>query len=535
MAHSLYPEFEKKLAFHQSLWTRHPFHKDDGKQFNIKRDNIIKYLQYNARDAVVTRELYDVFEKQAREIQIPGFPNWADEWLFGYALKLHDFYRRMESVGLKTNKDRQNELIAEYVEKLRMVKMEMDSITGGGINYNSHPQIRKLLYKKPGLEDSFEHSFGLPERKGTDEDTLVALAANNTKNPVHKRAIELLLDYRRIRKTLGTYLVAEADYDGRMRTSYRICGTETGRSSTGILKPPVRPEKIGLAFQTLTKHGDIGPEIRSEFDADPGYSFVETDMSQAEARIVALLGNMDKTLDLFRRKADIHRLTASWIFGLTPEQITNELRFIGKTTRHAGNYGMGKNRLMHIVNTDAKKFNIKISISEWKAGIILKKFHDFEPNIVGVFHAAIEKALADNNRVLVNPFGRYRQFFGEWGHDLFKEAYAHIPQSTVPDHLRRAGMRAERRFAAENIDARFVIEAHDAFIALVRDEHIDRYIRIIHEEIEQPIDFSRCTISRGTLVIPAESKVGKNYRECKVKGCGGCKYLHDYKVKVMAA
>jgi len=195
---------------------------------------------------------------------------------------------------------------------------------------------------------------------------------------------------------------------------------------------------------------------------------------------------------------------------------------------------MGKNRLMYIVNTDAKKFGINISISEWKAGVILKKFHDFAPNIVNVFHASIEQALSENNRVLVNPFGRYRQFFGEWGHDLYKEAYAHLPQSTVPDHLRRAGLRAQRRFKLENIDARFIIEGHDSLVSLVKIADVDRYISVMHQEIMVPIDFTKCTLSRGSLVIPAESKVGQNYRECKIEGCKGCRYLHEYKMPMAA-
>jgi DNA polymerase I-like protein with 3'-5' exonuclease and polymerase domains len=520
MAHSLYPEFEKRLSFHTSLWTRHPFYKDDGKTFKIGgRENIIKFLQYNARDAVVTRELFDCFWEQAGQMTPEGFPNWRQEFMFDYAMKLHDFYRRMESVGLKTNLDRQKELIVQYLVKMRDLEMDLRATSGvdADFNFNSHPQVHALLFKKPGEEGALPCSMGLPKRDSADEDTLVALAGNSCKTSDQKRTLELILDWRRTRKAIGTYFVAKADYDGRMRTGYRICGTETGRSSTGIIKPPVRPIKCGLAFQTLTKHGEIGPEIRSEFDADEGYYFVETDMSQAEARLVALLGDDEKTLDLFARKVDIHTLTASWIFGVPPEQITPELRFIGKTTRHAGNYGMGKNRLMHIVNTDAKKFGINISISEWKAGKILSAFHKFAPNIQGVFHPAVEEALRNNNRVLVNPFGRVRQFFGTWGDSLFKEGYAHIPQSTVPDHLRRAGMRVEGRLhdagiypLMTNFDSIFAIEAHDAFIALIKEDQVDAYVKLMHEEIERPIDFSRCTIKRGQIVIPAESKIGRS-------------------------
>lgn len=556
MAHSLYPEWEKKLAFHQSLWTRFPFHKDDGKEYKYGgKENIQNFLLYNARDCVVTYALLEAFIKQCQELEVPGFPRWYETFVIGYTMRLHDFYRRMENVGYKHNKVRQQELIEEYVAKLAQVQKELDSITGGGVNYNSHPQIKKLLFgefnkeSKRWVAPAEGASFLLPARESTDEDSLVAIAANNCKRPEHKRAVELILDYRRIRKALGTYFIAESDFDGRMRTSYRICGTETGRSATGILKPPVRPRKKGHAFQTLTKHGEFGPEVRSEYEADEGYTIVETDMSQAEARIVALLGNDTKTLDLFARGEDIHSLTAKWIFGLAEEPHVvksryPELRFIGKTTRHAGNYDMQKKRLMQIVNTDAKKFNINISISEWKAGKVLEQFHRYSPAIRadGGFHWSVREALRTNNRTLVNPFGRYRQFFAPSGHDLDKEAYAHIPQSTVPDHLRMAGLRVEERIRSVSglyekmteFDSIFATEAHDALYALIRTEYVPMYIKIIHEEIERPIDFANCTIPRGKLVIPAESKIGRNLKECKIKGCKGCRYMHDYKLEVAA-
>jgi len=558
MAHNLYPEWEKKLAFHQSLWTKFPFHKDDGKEFKYGgKESILNFLRYNARDCVVTYALLTEFIKQSQELVVPGFPNWFETFVLGYTMRLHDFYRRMENVGYLHNKERQTELVIEYAQKLQEVQAELDSLTGGDINYNSHPQIRKLLFGKPNKatgryestadSDGIE-SFMLPPRESTDEDSLVAIAANNCKNPVHKRTVERILDYRRIRKALGTYFISEPDYDGRMRTSYKICGTETGRSATGILKPPVRPRKKGHAAQTLTKHGEFGPEVRSEYEADDGYTIVETDMSQAEARIVALLGNDERTLDLFNRGEDIHSLTAKWIFGLAEEPHIikvryPELRFIGKTTRHAGNYDMQKKRLMQIVNTDAKKFNINISISEWKAGKILEQFHRYSPKIRadGGFHWSVREALRTNQRTLVNPFGRYRQFFGIPGHDLDKEAYAHIPQSTVPDHLRHAGLRIEDKLRDMGIynkmtrfESIFATEAHDALYALIKTEYVPMYVEMIHREIEVPIDFANCTIPRGKIVIPAESKIGRNLKECKIRGCPGCKYMHEYHLPAAA-
>jgi uracil-DNA glycosylase family 4 len=525
LAHSLHCEFEKSQAFLASIYTEEPYYKDEGREFNWKKDKVDRLLLYNAKDAAVAFEIFLRLTEAARELVVPGFPNWLDDFFFGYVMKLHYLYKDLEEVGILADDNRRKELILEYEDKIKYAQLDLDDIVGHPVNVSSPKQVSELLYKE----------FKLPIRKGVDEDTLVALEANSCKLPSHKRALELIIHIRRLRKSKGTYFEAKPDYDGRMRTSVRICGTETGRSSNSILKQPLRPEKIGLAFQTMTKHGEIGAELRSYFIADPGYSFVEIDLSQAEARIVALLGRDEKTLKLFDDKVDIHRLTSTWIFGVAFEKVTPEFRFIGKTTRHAGNYDMGKKRLMQIVNTDAKKFGINISISEWQGGKILEKFHQFNPPIRQVFHKEIRDAIDKNDRVLVSPFGRYRKFFGRWGDELYREAYAHIPQSTVPDHLRQAGLRALPRFWADKVLPRFiggktpfVVEAHDAFVGLVPNDYVERYVQIMTEELNKPIDFANCTLSRGKLIIPSEAKVGRNYKECKVKGCRGCDGMHDY-------
>lgn len=504
LAHALHPEFPKALQFLTSIYTEEPYYKDEGREFDWKKDRVERVLHYNARDAVVTFEVFTEMMKDAHELKVPGFPNWVDDFFFNHQMKLHDFYRDLESVGFRVNHKKKRELTELYKKKIEVAQMELNVQAGWEVNTRSPKQMAILLYNQ----------LKMPLRKGADEDVITALIANHcARKPLAKSIMEQCLLIRRLRKAKETYFDAETDYDGRMRTSYNALGTETGRSSTKLLKPPLRPTKVGLAFQTITKHGDVGPEIREIFIADSGYLIVETDMSQAEARIVALLGNDTKLLKLFADKVDVHTLTSSWIFGVPPNKVTKDLRFIGKTTRHAGNYDMGKHRLMEIVNADAKKFKIDISISEYKAGKILDAFHNFSPNIRGVFHQEVQKSLQDNNRILINPFGRYRQFFGRAGRELWKEGYSHIPQSTVPDHLRRAAFAAKDRFKTEDIDARFVLEAHDALVGLVREDCLDRYIQIMHEEIEQPIDFSRCTIPRGLLIIPAETKIGFNYKD----------------------
>lgn len=529
LAHALHSEFPKALGFTTSIYTEEPYYKDEGKEFDWKRDNITRYMTYNARDAAVTFEIFQEMEKDAKELNPPGFPNWYETFVLQHQMSLHNFYYDLEDVGFAVNVERKKELYDDYSRQINVAQAELDLIAGRHMNANGKVDLAKFVFE----------DMKFPFRKGLGEEIVYALLGNHSAKhpPTHRRALELILHLRRLMLNRKKVFGAKPDYDGRMRTVYTIMGTETGRSNTKILKPPVRPEKIGMPFQTITKHGDVGSEAREFLIADDGYVLIESDMSQAEARIVALFGRDEKMAQLFRDKADIHKITASWLFGTKIEDITTELRFIGKTARHAGNYDMGKKRLAELVNTDAKKYGINISISEWKAGIILKKFHDFSPNIRGVFHREIQEALQHNNRVLVNPFGRYRQFYDRWGRELWKEAYAQLPQSTVPDHLRRAGIRAKERFAEEGIDARFVVEAHDALVGLVKEADADRYLAIMHEEIEKPIDFTHCTLSRGMLVIPAESKAGYNYKECKNKKCANenCSFLHDYAKRRRAA
>jgi len=503
LAHALHPEFPKALDFTTSIYTKEPYYKEEGKEFNWKKDKIDRILNYNGRDACVTFEVYQEMLKDAREIVVPGFTDWVDEFIFGHQMKLHDFYYDLEDVGFKINEDKRKELILLYQKKIDDAQAELNMLAGWEVNVNSKPKCAVLVYNQ----------LKLPQRKGTSEEVLVALMANTKKlGPSARRILELILTIRRLLMTKQK-IGSRTDFDGRMRTVYTVCGTETGRSSTKIQKPPVRPFKMGMPFQTLTKHGEIGTEVREMFVADDGYVIVEIDMSQAEARIVALFAQ-DKYLQaMFAKKADVHRQTAAWIFGVNPEDVTPELRFIGKITRHAGNYDMGKKRLAELVNTEAKRQGISINLSEYKAGIILSKFHSSSPNIREVFHLEVQRCLMENNMVLVNPYGRYRQFYDRWGRELWKEAYAQLPQSTVPDHLRRGGMRAIPRFKKEGVDARLCLEGHDSLVGLVREGHVEQYVHIMKEEIEKPIDFSRCSISRGQLVIPIEVKVGRNYRD----------------------
>jgi uracil-DNA glycosylase family 4 len=502
MGHTLHPELPKSLQLLTSIYTDEPYYKDELKEYDSKKDNPEQILTYNARDAAVTYELSGTLEEELRQRNL---------WYFYLRIpnRAHAFYFHLDRIGLRTNEEKRQELIRKYAAWRARNEARLTELCGRPINVASPKDVPWLV---------FEH-LRLPLRNSCDEDTLVALMGNHAKTDKQKECLHLVLETRKVRKTNSTYLNAPPDFDGRMRTIYNIGGTESARTSNQKLKNPIRPFKkpgIGWAFQTLTKHGEIGPDVREICVPDPGYVFLQADLSQAEAREVAHLSSDQETLKLFET-TDIHKVTAGWSFNKKPEDITPDERFIGKTARYSGLYGAKKRRLMNTINTDAYKFSIRdsngkiVSISEFRAGKILETFHARTPNVQGVYHPAIQEALANNNRILVNAYGRERQFFDRWGDDLFREAYAYIPSSSVHDHILLAAFRIVER-APWII---FLIDAHDAWLTQVPEDRTDEASKIVREEMEVPFDFSRCSIPCGKLVIPCDIEIGMDYKNLK--------------------
>ncbi len=511
MMGTLYPELPRKLEFSTSIFTNEPFYKDEGREFHPKKDPYETLLLYNAKDAAVTKEIKLALDKELSEVRradyIPRARSDGDtftlkNFYYDYINQFTEFYMDMEAEGLNVDSQRREELISSYKKQSLGIHAENVQLLGTDYNPRSYtkdvPRIITDILK-------------LPTRKGYGGEELVALLGNHTKEgSIEARVIRNILNERQI-LTNFNYLEASPDADGIMRSSWNPVGTETGRSSTSDLGPPLRPfdekpDKMGLAFQTLPKHGPFSEAIRGIFVAPEGYVFLERDYSQAEARVVALLAGDIETLNLFNT-SDIHRLTSSWIFGCDPLEVTSNQRFMGKVVRHAGNYGMQKRRLMLDTNASALKFGINIKLSESEAQKILDIFHKRTPKIRSVFQREV-RDIVQGCRMLWNPYGRVRQFFGYLKDE---ELFAQLPQSTVPDSLRLAGLRIKKRAPW----LRFCLELHDAFVWKVREDRVEEALQITKEEMEVPIDFKYCSIPRGCITIPTEAKIGKRLNEMK--------------------
>lgn len=264
-AQAINPELPKNLPFNISIFTEEPFYKDEG----MYEGKIEDLFDGCGRDACCTFEVNENMNPDLDELdQRPYYEN--------FLMKLPEFYAGIENQGFNIDTKERDNLLHKYIEWDERCRYELYHLTGTDINVNSAPQINTLLWD----------NLKLPRKPTTGEDDITALLNSQSaiKKPEHRRICELILEDRRVRKTISTYLMAMPDFDGRMRTTYFPC-LETGRSSTGQQDPPIRPsievvdfdgkkkkKVLGTAFQTMTKHGDIGADVRGMYVVDePDY------------------------------------------------------------------------------------------------------------------------------------------------------------------------------------------------------------------------------------------------------------------------
>lgn len=260
-----------------------------------------------------------------------------------------------------------------------------------------------------------------------------------------------------------------------------------------------------------------------------GKIFVQADSSQAEARVVFLLANDTQALKDID-ECDYHALTSSWFFGGTEQDYSKKIlgyespiRFAGKTLRHAGHLGAGKRRASIELNTQARKYKIPITINEQIAERALKIFHAKQPKIREIFHNGIFE-LIKTRKVLYSAvpwginakIGGRRIFFERWSDELNRQALSYIPQRSVSDNTKAAGLRIKKIFKTES---RIALEAHDALLFIIEESLLDDFLPVVKTEMERPLRFDTCSLSRDELIIPCEIEIGFNYKELnKFKG-----------------
>lgn len=503
-ARCIYSEFNVRLSLLQSIYTEFPYHKDEGHDYSPLLHSKEQLYLYNAKDCISTWQVHEGQKADAIDLKVADFIQdtyWKNN--------LFQIYRRADGRGIRIDMTQRIKLIAKYEIMLEMQIAAVHEFYGIKINISSPKQVADFVYEflkcpkiyKKADEDGFR-------RLDTGKEALEELYINKVKNEDVKKVLKRIIIVRKLEKILQ-YLNYLVHPDGRMRTSTKLNGTKSGRTSqTSHEDSLLYLDKAGAfkykafggslqvipkrAFEAEEFEGELfGSDIPSIFVPSNGYVFIEGDGGAAEARVVAVLSGDFETLEAMD-KIDLHSLTATWTTGKPLSQITSyDRETYGKRPRHAGNYDMQSFRLSQMIHKP-------LHVCE----PILERFHEKVPKVRGVFHMLVRQ-FVDSTGKLVSPQGRVRQFFGTRDSSLYKEAYSVIPQATVSDHVK-----CTMPLLLEDVaDAEMLLEKHDSLLIEVPEVEREYACERLKEHLERPISFRKGSFIRDfDLVIPADVK-----------------------------
>lgn len=484
----LYPDFRFGLDFVTSEYTRQPYYKLDGKMHMKYGTSEDKFWIYSGLDSAIALE---------------AFPKIMDR-LKG---NTRTYYRQVATIepllfmyarGVKVDVEGMANKAKECERKMEVLNARLFRQTGRQLNANSSKQMKEYFCDEKGLKPytKWVKKEGRKKQVVTyDETAMIRIARRGYPEA------QTVLDIRGIKKLKGTYLDFKMDEDERLRSSVNPVGAETGRFSSSK-----------TIFGTGMNLQNQPPEVKEFLVADDGYVAYEPDLATAETRVVAVIGPVPSLLEAFKRGEDVHRLTAGLMFGKDPRDVSDEEgssslgtgrfseRDWGKEGNHELAYGMAY-----------KTFALRNQMPEKDAKEFVESWHRIYPEVRSSYHAWVKEELRLTKR-LANPFGRVRLFLGEWGDDLFRKAYAFIPQSTIPDMVNERGLLKAHHDQERFRHVELLNQVHDSIwlqmpIAIGWDEHAASLLEL-KASLEQTLTW------KGTeFIIPVDLKMGLNYKD----------------------
>ena len=503
-AHASNPELPKALDYLMSIYTDQPYHKGmiDWKLVAKDKYDPLRLFYYNGIDVWAEHEIME--EQIKYDLCDPAI---AD--VFEHEMLLLAPLWEMSKRGIKIDVPKLETLRATLTKEIEDNSLMLDLVSGiDGFNVKSGPMVNNLLFGKLGLKPLKINKTG----PANDDKTLAQIQIN-TSNERARKIIQLIRDTRLRRDLISKFVDVGFDADGRARGQYNPGGTTTGRLSSSKFYPTGN----GSNQQNIPRD----KRVRSLFIADTGYEYAYADLERAESLVVAHLTNDPRMLADHAPGVDAHRSLAAILFNKHPDEVDEDERYLGKKTRHAGNYMQGWKTFQTNVNKETSKTGVSIDAAEAKRLIgIYREEHIFLPKWWRETESKVKK-----DRTLENLVGRRRTFFGHI-HSILPECVAFVPQSTVGDvlnigllsmhslcapYLRRLGIWEEYQEIAEQLKAYGVLglqQVHDAigyeYPRKHRDEVNSRMRKLLAVPLTVPTTYEEFT-------IPVEIKYGPSW------------------------
>ena len=365
----------------------------------------------------------------------------------------------METVGFKIDVDGLRRYAAELLQMEESLASSVYSLAGHDFNINSPKQLGQVLFDELGLPAGRKTKTGY----STDADTLSRLRYTH---PI----VAEILSYRQVAKLRGTYGDALADMagpDGRIHTTLNQCGTATGRISSNDPN-----------LQNIPVRGELGRELRKYFIAgDTSRILIDADYSQIELRLLAHLSGDDAMIEAFNSGADIHTLTASSVFNLSPDQVTPDLRRRAKAVNFGIVYGIGAYSLSQDIGSTRRQ-----------AEEYIRGYFNTYPKVESYLKETVESAIDSGSTSTM--FGRKR-----WIPELSSKnrnvsafgrrvAMNSPIQGSAADIIKLAMINVSRALSKSGLDAKLIMQVHDELIVESSRDSADEVREILVSEME---------------------------------------------------
>jgi DNA polymerase-1 len=388
---------------------------------------------------------------------------------------------RMEQAGVRIDLSVLDGLSKRFAIELARVGEQIFSLAGRRFNINSPKQLGEVLFTHLGLPAP--SSRGKSKAVSTAQDVLEFLAEKH-------EVPRLVLEFRHLSKLKSTYIDALpllADADSRVHTTFQAAAVATGRLSS------VNPNLQNIPIRT-----ELGREIRAAFTAAPGTQLLSADYSQIELRLLAHFSGDPLLVHAYQNNEDIHTLTASEVFGVSPAQMDKQTRNRAKAVNFGIVYGISPFGLA-----------AQLGIPQAEARAYIERYF---ARYSGV-KAFIEKTLEATRKTgsVRTLFGRVRPIPDIESRNPNQRGFAertaiNTPlQGTAADLIKLAMISIDRKLTERALKTRMVLQVHDELLFEVPTNESAEVEALVRAEMEGVIKLN--------VPLVADLAFGPNWRD----------------------
>ena len=369
---------------------------------------------------------------------------------------------------------------ADLSDTIRQLEERIYAAAGQQFNINSPKQLGKVLFEDLGLPHGKKTKTGW----STNADVLEKLK--------DQPLVADVLTYRQYAKLKSTYadgLLKVIDPDGRIRTSFQMTVTATGRLSS------TEPN-----LQNIPTRTDLGSKMREMFVAAPGHVLVDADYSQIELRLLAHISGDEAMQQAFLSGEDFHTVTAARVFHVPQDQVTHQMRSRAKAVNFGIVYGISAFSLSQ---------DIGVTVAEAKE--YMERYFATYTGVRQYMEQVVSQA---RERGYVETLWHRRRDLPELKSSNFnmrsfgERVALNMPiQGTAADIIKLAMVRVHRRLAAEGLEARLIMQVHDELIVECPEAEASRVEQLLQQEMQGVAELS--------VPLLAEAHTGHNWLAAK--------------------